>query len=161
MGDTASGDSSELEALFDSIASGPVKSAAPALQPQPEPAAAAKPSLLKQALESDDSTEDSNDLQALFDSVSKKLAAAKAREARAAEASEDWPVQEKVFQKVGVMARQLHDILGDLGYDKLIEKTVSAPRCERPACVYRQSNRAGRMQGSERYGYCQSFAGRA
>ena len=126
MGDTASGDSSELEALFDSIASGPVKSAAPALQPQPEPAAAAKPSLLKQALESDDSTEDSNDLQALFDSVSKKLAAAKAREARAAEASEDWPVQEKVFQKVGVMARQLHDTLGDLGYDKLIEKTVSA-----------------------------------
>ena len=126
MGDTASGDSSELEALFDSIASGTTKAAAPAPEPQPEPAAAAKPSLLKQALESDDSTEDSNDLQALFDSVSKKLAAAKAREARAAEASEDWPVQEKVFQKVGVMARQLHDTLGDLGYDKLIEKTVSA-----------------------------------
>ena len=126
MSDTASGDSSELEALFDSIASGTTKAAAPAPEPQPEPAAAAKPSLLKQALESDDSTEDSNDLQALFDSVSKKLAAAKAREAESAEASGEWPVQEKVFQKVGVMARQLHDTLGQLGYDKLIEKTVSA-----------------------------------
>ena len=125
MSDTASGDSSELEALFDSIASGTTKAAAPAPEPQPEPAAAAKPSLLKQALESDDSTEDSNDLQALFDSVSKKLAAAKAREAESAEASGEWPVQEKVFQKVGVMARQLHDTLGQLGYDKLIEKTVS------------------------------------
>ena len=125
MSDTASGDSSELEALFDSIASGTTKAAAPAPEPQPEPVAAAKPSLLKQALESDDSTEDSNDLQALFDSVSKKLAAAKAREAESAEASGEWPVQEKVFQKVGVMARQLHDTLGQLGYDKLIEKTVS------------------------------------
>ncbi len=126
MSDTASGDSSELEALFDSIASGTAKPApAPAPEPEPEPAAVSKPSLMKQALESDGSTEDSNDLQALFDSVSKKLAAAKAREAEAAEASGDWPVQEKVFQKVGVMARQLHDTLGQLGYDKLIEKTVS------------------------------------
>jgi chemotaxis protein CheZ len=31
-----------------------------------------------------------------------------------------------VFKQVGLMARQLHDTLGALGYDKLIEKTVSA-----------------------------------
>lgn len=68
-------------------------------------------------------------MQALFDSV-----AAKQQPASNGASTEgvgfpadtaDWPVQEKVFQKVGVMARQLHDTLGALGYDKLIENTVS------------------------------------
>ena len=121
-----SGDSSELEALFDSIASGSA-AAAPAAQPEPQPSpvAAPKPSLMQQALESDGSTEDSNDLQALFDSISQKKASQNTGEAEDAASSGEWPVQEKVFQKVGIMARQLHDTLGQLGYDKLIEKTVS------------------------------------
>ena len=123
------GDSNELEALFDSIASG-VVNAAPASAMQPVLAAAHKPSLMQQAREGDGSTDDSQDLQALFDSIAGKQSAVNQNVvSEADEASEDpvdWPVQEKVFQKVGVMARQLHDTLGALGYDKLIKNSVSA-----------------------------------
>ncbi len=129
------GDSSELEALFDSIASG-----APAFNSQPVTASAAsaaapaapRPSLMQQVRESDGTTVDSDDLQALFDAiVSQKPAAAVAggeggEGSEGSEGSEPWPAQGKVFQQVGQMVRQLHDTLGSLGYDKLIEKTVAA-----------------------------------
>ncbi len=111
----ASGDSSELEALFDSIASG----IAPSVTP---PKVEKKPSLMQQAREGNDLTEDSDELQDLFDSIVSKKAAAGSGE----NSCEDWPAQKKVFTQVGQMARQLHDTLGALGYDKLIEKTVSA-----------------------------------
>ena len=121
-----SGDSSELEALFDSIASG-VKPAVVA--PDPTPAAPPRPSLMQQARESDGATEDSKDLQDLFDSIAQKRlgsdAPASADTGENAE-SDAWPSQGKVFKQVGLMARQLHDTLGALGYDKLIEKTVTA-----------------------------------
>ena len=122
----SSGDSSDLEAWFDSIASGVANPPPSATAPAPSPAA--QPSLMQQVRESDGSTDDSADLQALFDSVagqSARPAAASAGEAVAGEVN-DWPVQEKVFNQVGLMARQLHDTLGALGYDKLLEKTVSA-----------------------------------
>ena len=117
-----SGDSDELEALFDSISGA---SAAPAA---PAPVAAAhRPSLMQQVRESDGSSEDSQDLQALFDSIAGKLAGA-GEAVAAGDASElgDWPAQGKVFLQVGQMARQLHDTLGALGYDKLLESTVTA-----------------------------------
>ena len=127
MSDTnTSGDSSELEALFDSIASG-VKPAA--ATPTPASAPAPKPSLMQQARENDGSAEDSQDLQDLFDSIAQKQqnAVASASDTTATtEGSDAWPAQDKVFKQVGLMARQLHDTLGALGYDKLIEKTVSA-----------------------------------
>jgi chemotaxis protein CheZ len=109
----ADNDSSDLEALFDSVASDytPVPAAAPPAQP------------------SSMEIGDSDDLQALFDSV--------ASEANAAESQPDngpaqtggvdaWATQEAVFNRVGHMARALHDTLGQLGYDSLLEKTVSA-----------------------------------
>lgn len=37
-----------------------------------------------------------------------------------------WKEKDKVFQSVGSMTRQLHDTLCELGYDKLVEDTVSA-----------------------------------
>jgi chemotaxis protein CheZ len=127
MSDTnTSGDSSELEALFDSIASGVTP---PAVAPTPAPAPAPKPSLMQQARENDGSAEDSQDLQDLFDSIAQKQqnAVASASDTTATtEGSDAWPAQDKVFKQVGLMARQLHDTLGALGYDKLIEKTVSA-----------------------------------
>ena len=49
---------------------------------------------------------------------------------------ENWPVQDKVFQQVGQMARQLHDTLGGLGYDKLLEKTASAMPDARDRLAY-------------------------
>ena len=123
-----SGDSSELEALFDSIASG-VKPPVAAADPTPTPVAPPKPSLMQQARENDGSAEDSQDLQDLFDSIAQKKhgSDAPAPAARGeSEESDTWPTQDKVFKQVGLMARQLHDTLGALGYDKLIEKTVSA-----------------------------------
>ena len=119
-----SGDSDELEALFDSIAGA---SGAPEPAPAPAPAAP-RPSLMQQARESDGSTEDSQDLQALFDSIAEQQNAAPAAPDSAENSAQggEWPAQKKVFSQVGQMARQLHDTLGDLGYDKLIEKTVHA-----------------------------------
>jgi chemotaxis protein CheZ len=81
---------------------------------------------MQQARESDGADDDSADLQALFDSVAQKQRAAAAVSVTTSDEVNDWPVQEKVFNQVGQMARQLHDTLGALGYDKLIEKTVSA-----------------------------------
>ncbi len=114
---TANNDSDDLEALFDSVAANCV--AAP--QPAPAPAAAAAVS----------STGDNDDLQALFDSIAAKTSTAPEAPAGAADAGcqasgDAWPQQEAVFNRIGHMARALHDTLGMLGYDKLIEKTVSA-----------------------------------
>lgn len=125
---TAANDSSELEALFDSIAADtPVTTKA--AEPEPPPA---------------DEDGDSADLQALFDSVATEYvppsappAAAVAAMAAAAKpaTTEDtppattqgsWPAQEAVFNNIGKMARQLHDTIHELGYDKLLEKTASA-----------------------------------
>lgn len=115
----SSGDSSELEALFDSIAGGVVNSPVP-------PVVEKRPSLIRQAQESDDLTEDSRDLQELFDSIVAKNKASSETSGAGEESEGEWPTQKKVFTQVGQMARQLHDTLGALGYDKLIEKTVSA-----------------------------------
>ena len=112
---TANNDSNDLEALFDSIAA----DFAPAAKPQP---VATSPSV-----------NDSDDLQALFDSVvaetqvaAPAAVAVSAEAGDAASAGDAWPQQEAVFNRIGHMARALHDTLGMLGYDKLIEKTVSA-----------------------------------
>lgn len=112
-----SGDSRELEALFDSIASG-IAATSPAVPP----AAKGKAGSLLQQLREGDGADDSDELQALFDSVRGAQAATAATGAAAAE----WQGQDRVFQRVGQMARQLHDTLGQLGYSELLESTVSA-----------------------------------
>ncbi len=117
-----SGDSSDLEALFDSIASGAVpQPAAPVAVAPPAPV---KASLLQQVREGGD-TDDSDELQALFDSVAGRQESS-AKTGAAQEKQESWEGQDKVFQRVGTMARQLHDTLCELGYDKLVEDTVAA-----------------------------------
>lgn len=101
-----SGDSADLQALFDSIAVG----AAPAAPVVSEP----------------DPSGDSDDLQALFDSVSEQVtASAQATEPEVAPAaSDDATVQEAVFNRIGHLARNLHDSLRELGYDKSLEETA-------------------------------------
>ncbi len=106
---TANNDSTDLEALFDSIAAD--FTPAPAV-PSPPAAVAA--------------TGDSEDLEALFDAVSSQSSLISSAPQTEAAASEAWPQQEVVFNRIGQMARVLHDTLGQLGYDKLLEKTVSA-----------------------------------
>lgn len=115
----ADNDSADLEALFDAVASD--YAPAPAIgQPSAQVSAPA--------------TEigDSDDLQALFDSVSADAQASQPATPDpvdpdvSEEAGNAWPTQEAVFNRVGHMARALHNTLGQLGYDGLLEKTISA-----------------------------------
>jgi chemotaxis protein CheZ len=113
---TANNDSSELEALFDSIAS---DAKPPAPKPVEPPPAAAKAA---------PKTGDDDDLQALFDTVAADYVAPVPAPANApaGDGGAGWTTQEAVFNRIGHMARQLHDTLRELGYDKLLEETVSA-----------------------------------
>lgn len=101
-----SGDSADLQALFDSIATG----AAPAVPIVSEP----------------DPSGDSDDLQALFDSVAEQVAAsAEAVEPETSRAAgDDATLQEAVFNRIGHLARNLHDSLRELGYDKSLEEAA-------------------------------------
>lgn len=109
---TANNDSNDLEALFDSIAAD-FKPAVPVAAPARVAVAPA--------------SDDSDDLQALFDSVAaESQMAASSKVDVASEPAEGWSNQEAVFNRIGHMARALHDTLGQLGYDKLLEKTMSA-----------------------------------
>jgi chemotaxis protein CheZ len=98
-----SGDSQDLQALFDSIAaSGGV----------PEPTPVAMP----------DGSGDSDDLQALFDSVSAQ--AAEPGDTAASTHAADAEGDQEVYNRLGHMARQLHDSLRQLGYDRMLEDTA-------------------------------------
>ncbi len=119
---TATNDSDELEALFDSVAAS-VAPAAPAVAPAPPVQPAAPQSGMT-------SLGDSDELQALFDSVAADFEppaapASGASSDPAGSGQPEWPAQENVFNRIGQMARQLHDTLRELGYDKLLEQTVS------------------------------------
>lgn len=99
------GDSQDLQALFDTIAGG---------SPPPQPAPAPER----------DAAGDNDDLQALFDSVVAQAdpgIGAHAAPAAGGAVSEE----EAVFNRLGHLARQLHDSLRELGYDKVLEQTAS------------------------------------
>jgi chemotaxis protein CheZ len=104
-----SGDSADLQALFDSIAAGGAP-AAPVLT-QPDPSG------------------DSDDLQALFDSVSAQVEAA----AEPAAGGEESADEQTVYNRIGHLARNLHNSLRELGYDKSLEETARQipDACER------------------------------
>ncbi len=97
------GDSADLQELFDSIAAG-----SPTTPPVQEP----------------DASGDSDDLQALFDSVSEQVADASASVMDIPLAEEPASQQEAVFNRIGHMARKLHDSLRELGYDKALEESA-------------------------------------
>jgi len=120
-----SGDSAELEALFDSIA-------------QPTPAA--PPPAATSA-----DTADNPELEALFDSIAmESTVAAKAPVAETPEVealldsialaitrdgseqtTDESACPEHVFSQLGHMTRSLHDLLRELGLDKSIEKAAA------------------------------------
>lgn len=111
------GDSDELQALFDSIATTSV-------QAEPEPARAASRIV-------DDGSGDSDDLQALFDEVASEFetteeegnivtatALAGAEGSASAAAGETRTAStEEVFTRIGQMTRKVHDTLRNLGGD--------------------------------------------
>lgn len=118
-----SGDSADLEALFDSIAASSGVSASPseAVKLIPE----------QQQAVGEGKGSDSDDLQTLFDSVASQSAAvAQASgvlpiETTSASDVQATMVQDKVFQQVGVMTRQLHDTLTELEHGKLAQVSVA------------------------------------
>ena len=105
-----SGDSDDLQALFDSISGSPA--AAAVVQPRLEVVSAAG------------SSGDDDDLQALFDSVSSEYSAGESDAV-----SPDAPQthrSDNVFNRIGVMTRQLHDTLRELGYDRNLQEAAHA-----------------------------------
>lgn len=102
-----SGDSEDLQALFDSIAAGAGQPAA-----AKEPAAAMSGS------------GDSAELQALFDSVAGQVDRdAGAAAAVSADAAQSQQVDSttQVFNRIGQMTRELHNTMHELGYDRILE----------------------------------------
>ncbi|MDD5298011.1 MAG: protein phosphatase CheZ [Rhodocyclaceae bacterium] len=134
-----SGDSEDLQALFDSIA---VEPPAPVPKPRLEVVVeaqgdnddlqalfdsvslrAAKPVVAApKPGPKTDTGGDSDDLQALFDSVAENFVAEHEEEPAAVpEHSCD-----AVFTRIGHMTRQLHDTMRELGYDRLLEDSAKA-----------------------------------
>lgn len=112
---SANNDTSDLEALFDSIAAD-FKPSAPVQQ-------------LVVPISAPVNSCDSDELQTLFDSVSSACSAPMSvadSHPVQEDSGEAWSGQEAVFNRIGHMARELHDTLRELGYDKLLEQTVSA-----------------------------------
>lgn len=112
-----SGDSDDLQALFDSIAGAPAAAApapSPHLEVVPSPAAApAAPA------DSDD-----DELQALFDSVASEYASD--AEVAGPDSGGGTDNGHLVFNRIGVMTRQLHDTLRELGYDRSLQEAAHA-----------------------------------
>jgi len=69
--------------------------------------------------------QDSDDLEALFDSI---VTASNTQEAagKASSAGDESQSPDKVINKIGHMARSLHDTLHELGYDKNLERAASS-----------------------------------
>jgi chemotaxis protein CheZ len=100
-----SGDSEDLQALFDSIAAG---------GGMPEP-----PRLVAPA-----GPGDSEELQALFDSVAAQVDQPSPESVGASMAGGGAKADDEVFNRLGHLARQFHDGLRELGYDKTLEDSV-------------------------------------
>lgn len=94
-----SGDSPELEALFDSIA------------------AAAAPAPAKAATEPR-AEGDTPELESLFDSIARAVTEEEG-------GGKEGVCPERVFAQLGQMTRGLHNLLRELGYDKALEKVAS------------------------------------
>lgn len=116
-----SGDSDDLQALFDSIASAPTPAPArpaPAIEPARSPSG------------------DCDELQALFDAVASEFGEAPAP---AASPAAPTPVREPVavpqpagpdpvvlFTRLGQMTRQVHNTLRELGFDQALQEVAEA-----------------------------------
>lgn len=111
-----SGDSDDLQALFDSIAAQPAELVPAAAAPQTAPMAAAA-----------DGAGDSDELQALFDAVSAETGIAEAPPVEhAGGEQQDADGDHAVFNRLGHMTRQLHDALRELGLDASLQEAAQA-----------------------------------
>lgn len=99
-----SGDSEDLQALFDSIAASSVTA-----EPSPP---------------SPDGSGDSDELQALFDSVAAQVETPVNDDVAQAGALPSLEDDDEVVSRLGHMARQLHESLRQLGYDRVLEENA-------------------------------------
>lgn len=116
-----SGDSDELQALFDSIAADPVGSGQDGLTP-----ASAAGSVLPL-----DDSGDTDELQALFDAVAEQSSQARAEPvtppAAATQAAVAAAVEsDVVFTRLGQLTRQVHDSLRELGLEGALKEAAEA-----------------------------------
>ncbi|MBS0370426.1 MAG: protein phosphatase CheZ [Proteobacteria bacterium] len=105
-----SGDNDDLQALFDSITEGAA------------PAPAAPPPRLEVVSPASSTGGDDDELQALFDSVASEYTMGDA----AVEPEARPHSCDGVFNRIGVMTRQLHDTLRELGYDRSLQEAAHA-----------------------------------
>jgi chemotaxis protein CheZ len=105
-----SGDSDDLQALFDSMSGTP---------------AATAPAPRLEVVSPADGRGDDDDLQALFDTVSSDYSAAHEELVAGIDASAAHS-SNAVFNRIGVMTRQLHDTLRELGYDRNLQEAAHA-----------------------------------
>ncbi|WP_153159912.1 protein phosphatase CheZ [Zoogloea sp. 1C4] len=110
-----SGDSDDLQALFDSISGTPSAASA---QPRLEVVASS-------AASASVAGGDDDDLQALFDTVAEEYTAEHDHDAPAAGEARPHSC-DNVFNRIGVMTRQLHDTLRELGYDRSLQEAAHA-----------------------------------
>lgn len=105
------GDSADLEDLFDSVSasSQPEPPQAPKAPPPPPPP-------------SSSSSGDSDELESLFDSVADASAPGQSVPAKSVVAATEGDSQEVVFNRLGHLARQLHDNMRELGVDRIVEE---------------------------------------
>ncbi|MCK0511025.1 protein phosphatase CheZ [Aromatoleum buckelii] len=106
------GDSDDLQALFDSIASGPAKSE------------------FKVVADPGGSSGDDDELQSLFDAVAAQFDAAASCESSVEKIHSSSALPEHscdaVFTRIGQMTRQVHNTLRGLGSDGLLQDAVQA-----------------------------------
>lgn len=103
------GDSAELQALFDSLSSVPAAPAPVVEAPKPV-----------------DTSGDNDELQSLFDSVADEYTPPVAVDGGPSEETGADGKNEVVFNRIGQMTRKLHDTLRELGYDRKLEDTAKA-----------------------------------
>ncbi|ANQ84628.1 chemotaxis regulator CheZ [Azoarcus olearius] len=120
------GDSDDLQALFDSIASAPSAPVAEAVAVKPAAAPAPAPAAASGA------AGDNDELQALFDAVAAEFsepaptpAAPQPAVPAAAPAAEEHSC-DVVFTRLGKLTRQVHDMLGELGFDQALQEVAEA-----------------------------------
>ena len=115
-----SGDSEDLQSLFDSIAAG-----------------GASPSMPARPAVTVDASGDSDDLQALFDSVAASSAAPDEQPRQAGSGPASDPTDGAVvFNRLGLMTRELHNSLRELGYDRMLGEAVKSMPDARQRLAY-------------------------
>lgn len=105
-----SGDSDDLQALFDSMSGTP---------------AATIPASRLEVVSPAGGRGDDDELQALFDTVSSDYSSSH-EELSAGIAASTAHSSNAVFNRIGVMTRQLHDTLRELGYDRNLQEAAHA-----------------------------------